>query len=184
MTISSISTSNTSQLFQAQRQQKPPTMDNTAKLLGLSSDDLQSELKNGKTLNDIASEKGVSTDDLTTAVKSDLKANKPADAPDLSDDQLTQMATDIEVGKRPHGHGHHGPKPASTSDDDDDDATTAENNLQTLASKVGLSQTDLLKQLTSGTSFANLLGSSGSTSNPYNAASYSGLGGVAVDEYA
>src|SRR6201999_2857166 len=131
MTINSISNSNTSQLFQAQRQQKPPAMDTTAKLLGLSSDDLQSELKNGKTLNDIASEKGVSTDDLTNAVKSDLKANKPADAPDLSDDQLTQMPPDIEAAKRPHGHGHHGPKPAPSSDDDDD-ATTAENNLKTL----------------------------------------------------
>jgi hypothetical protein len=171
MTIDPISSSNTSQIFQAQRNRKPPSMDNTAELLGESADDLQTQLKDGKTLNDIASEKGVSTDDLTNAVKSDLKANKPAGAPDVSDDQLTQMATDIESGKRPHGHGHHAKK-----------ADDTQSNLQTLASKVGLSQTELLNQLTAGTSFGDLTGAA--QDNPYTASGFANPGSVAVDEYA
>jgi hypothetical protein len=184
MTIGSISTTGLGavQGTDQRRTHKGPSLDNTAKALGLSADDLKSQLKSGKTLNDIASSKGVSSDDLMTALKTDLKANKPADAPELSDDQLTEMATNVAAGKGPKGphghHGHGGPPPAANSDD----ATTAESNLASLASSAGLSQTDLLTQLTSGTDFKTLM--SNAKSNPYTAATYNVSGGVMVDSYA
>jgi hypothetical protein len=181
MTIGSITTSATTALQGASgshHRHKPPSLDKTAELLGVSADDLGNELKSGKTLGDLASEKGVSSDDLLSALKTDIKANKPADAPELSDDQLTQMATGIAAGKGPGGPG--GPPPPRRSDDDD--ATTAENNLKTLAEKLGMSQTDLLEKLTSGENFSSLLGSAGS--NPYATGGYGLNGGLAIDEYA
>jgi hypothetical protein len=125
MTIGSVSFNSTSAVQGASGHQrpKPPAMDNTAKALGLSTDDLKSQLKSGKTLNDIATAQGVSSDDLLKALKTDLKANKPADAPELSDDQLTEMASNIAAGKGPkgaHGHGGHAgppPPPPAAADD-------------------------------------------------------------------
>ena len=184
MTIGSITTSTASALQGASgshHRHKPPSLDKTAELLGVSSDDLGTELKSGKTLDDIASDKGVSSDDLLSALKTDLKANKPAGAPELSDDQLTQMATGIAAGKGPGGPGGPGgPRPRHGGDDAD--ATTAEANLKSLASKLGMSQTDLLDKLTSGSSFSDLLGTA--SDNPYTSSSYAVGGGVAVDEYA
>jgi hypothetical protein len=92
MTIGSVSFNNASAVQGASghaRGPKPPAMDNTAEALGLSTDDLQGQLKSGKTLDDVAKAQGVSSDDLLKALKSDLTANKPAGAPELSDDQLT-----------------------------------------------------------------------------------------------
>jgi hypothetical protein len=187
MTISSLSTTQDVYALQQQQQAqrpKPPSMDNTAQLLGMSTDDLQSALKSGQTLDDLASAKGVSSTDLTNAIKTDIQANTPAGAPDLSDDQLTQMAGSIAAGKGPGGpHGaHHGHHHKS-----DSDATTADNNLATLASSLGVSQTDLLSKLTQGVDFGSLLGESDTTNHPYTAvASPSATvdGGVAVDTYA
>jgi hypothetical protein len=190
MTISSLSS--TTEVYALQQQQqaqrKPPSMGNTAQLLGMSTDDLQSALKSGQTLDDLASSKGVSSTDLRSAIKSDIQANKPADAPDLSDDQLTQMATSIAAGKGPGGphgahHGHH----HTSGGDSDSDATTADQNLATLASSLGVGQTDLLSKLTQGVDFGTLLGESSSTANAYTPdASTSATvdGGVAVDTYA
>src|SRR5262249_41979708 len=138
------------------------SMDNTAQLLGMSTDDLQSALKSGQTLDDLASAKGVSSTDLTNAIKTDIQADKPAGA---------------------HGahHGHH------HKSNSDSDATTADNNLATLASSLGVSQTDLLSKLTQGVDFGSLLGESDTATNPYSAdASTTATvdGGVAVDTYA
>jgi hypothetical protein len=184
MNISSVPT--TTALPQATRQPpKPPTFDNAAKLLGMSTDDLQSALKSGKTLDDLAQDKGVASSDLTNAVKADLQAGKPAGAPDLSDDQLTLMATNVAAGKGPGGpHGaHHGHRHAG----DSDDATTADANLADLASSLGVSQTDLLSKLTQGVDFSTLLGQSSSPANAYSASgatTATANGGVAVDTYA
>jgi hypothetical protein len=186
MNISSVTT--TTALPQATRQPpKPPTFDNAAKLLGMSTGDLQSALKSGETLDDLAQDKGVASSDLTNAVKADLQASKPAGAPDLSDDQLTQMATNVAAGKGPGGpHGaHHGHRHASAGDSDD--ATTADTNLADLASSLGVSQTDLLSKLTQGIDFSTVLGQSSSPANPYSASgatTATANGGVAVDTYA
>jgi hypothetical protein len=76
MTISSLSNTADVQALQQQQQQRrqPPSMDDTAQLLGLSTDDLRSALKSGQTLDDLASAKGVSSADLTNAIKSDIQA--------------------------------------------------------------------------------------------------------------
>ena len=103
MNVSSPTTTGIQALQPPPQRPQPPTMDTTAQLLGMSTDDLQSALKSGQTLDDLASAKGVSSTDLTTAIKTDIQANKPAGAPDLSDDQLTQMATNIAAAKGPGG---------------------------------------------------------------------------------
>ena len=194
MTISSLSSSTDvtalTQTAASQRQRpKPPDMTNTAKALGLSTDDLKTQLDSGATLDSIAQQKGVSSDDLLSAVKTDLQANKPADAPDLSDDQLTQMATNVAAGKGPggpggaHGHHHHG---GGSGQADASilgtDASDTSSNLSSLADALGTSSNDLLSQLTSGSSdFVSAFSAAGSATWNSSGAS---TGGLVVDTYA
>ncbi|HTU28135.1 MAG TPA: LysM peptidoglycan-binding domain-containing protein [Solirubrobacteraceae bacterium] len=79
----------------------PPSMTNTASLLGISTDTLTSDLQSGDTLSSLASSAGVSSSDLLSAVEQDMSANAPSGAPTLSSDQLTQMATDFIDGVQP-----------------------------------------------------------------------------------
>lgn len=188
MSISSISsTTSTYEVAGADRRQppKPPSMDHTADLLGLSASELEDARKQGKSLADLAKEKGVSTDDLTAAVTQDLQANKPEGAPELSADQLSQMATDIISGKGPHGHGHHGPPPTGT--DSDTDSTVAQN-VSDVAASTGTDISSLLEKLQSGdTSSADDIVSLLTKSNSANyGTSLSDLinGGLSVDTYA
>jgi uncharacterized protein YidB (DUF937 family) len=187
MSISSISsTTSTYQVAGTDRRQppKPPSMDNTADLLGLSAQELEDARKQGKTLADLAKEKGVSTDDLTAAVTADLKANKPEGAPDLSDAQLTQMATDIINGKGPHGHGHHGPPPAGGDDTD----TTVTQNVSDVAASTGTDISTLLEKLQSGdtSSADDIIALLTKSSSANYGTSLSDLisGGLSVDTYA
>ena len=83
-------------------------LDNLAKTLGVSTDDLETARKNGQSLSDFATSKGISRDKLVNAVKADMAAGKPADAPELSDDQLTAMATSM-IDRKP---GQGGPRGA------------------------------------------------------------------------
>jgi hypothetical protein len=162
---------------------KPPSLDNTASLLGESADDLTTQLKSGKTLNDIATAQGVSSTALVAALKTDITANRPAGAPAVGDVQLTSMATAIAAGKGPGGGGGGGfGGQQAVSSATDVDATKAEANLKQMASTLGVSQTDLLNQLSSGVSFSALLGNAGT--NPYTASTYAVSGGLAVDQYA
>jgi hypothetical protein len=163
MSISAINSASALQYApRTERPREEPSLDNTAKLLGVSADDLRTQLKAGTTLDDVASSKGVSSGDLVSALKTDLQANKPAGAPELSDDQLTQMATNIAAGKGPgraHGHhGHHGDAPGAAP----------QARLQDLATTLGVSADDLLNALQSGAKLS----------------SASVDGGVVVDQYA
>jgi hypothetical protein len=166
-----------------ERPRQEPSLDNTAKLLGVSTDDLRTDLQSGKTLDDLASAKGVSSGDLLSAVKSDLQANKPAGAPDLSDDQLTQMATGVAAGKGAggahghHGHHHHGGGAQAVGGDDASGAR-----LQSLASTLGVNSDDLLGALQSGANLSDLLGSA--AQSPYGTGAANVDGGLVVDEYA
>jgi hypothetical protein len=183
MTIGSVSFNNAGAIQGASghpRGPKPPAMDNTAEALGLSTDDLQNQLKSGRTLDDIAKAQGVSSDDLLKALKSDLTANKPAGAPELSDDQLTALATGIAAGKGPHGPGGPGGSPPPRRIGSDD--STTDTNLATLADGLGISTDELLQKLQGGFNTSSLWGSS--TTNPYASSKYSVAGGVAVDTYA
>ena len=181
MTIASPTVNTTSPIqgTSHQRGHKPPSMDNTATALGLSTDDLQSQLKSGKTLNDVAKAQGVSSDDLLKAFKSDLAANKPADAPALGDDQLTQWrARSPRARARTAQAATVAPPPRKGDGNGDDTAS----NLSTLAGNLGLSSDELLEKLQSGTNANSLWGAS--TNNPYAAAKFNVPGGVAVDTYA
>jgi hypothetical protein len=85
----------------------PPSLDATAKLLGMSTDELDQARASGTTLADLAAGKGVSKDALVASIAADLKANLPQGAAAPSDARLTQLATGIAEGKHTHGHHHH-----------------------------------------------------------------------------
>jgi hypothetical protein len=180
-TISSLGGTDLAALSQAggaQRRPPSPPADsftNTAKTLGLTTDDLKTQLDSGATLDSLAQAKGVSSNDLLAAVKTDLKANKPDGAPEVSDDQLTQMASNVAAGKGPGGgHGPHGPRPGTSASD-------TSQSLSTLADALGTSTDDLLSKLQSGSDLSSLFGQSGSATWSSQGASTSGL---AVDLYA
>ena len=80
-----------------------------AKALGISTDDLRTQLKAGKSLSDVAAAQGVSNDDLVAAIAAELKANAPQGAAPLGEAQLTRMATNIVDHKRGEGRGPGGP---------------------------------------------------------------------------
>ena len=152
----------------------PPkvALESTAKLLGMSTDELSSALQSGSKLKDLASSKGVSESDLAASVVDDLKAGAPAGAPTPSDQMLTTMAKHIVNGdvhrpggsgtsggglrsidssgmtgpKGAHGHGRppSGPPPAAT---------------KSAASLLDMSESDLLKELEKGTSLTDLASS-------------------------
>ena len=108
MSISAISGS-TAPDYTAQTQsthrRTPPSLDDTASLLGISTSTLNSDLQSGDTLSSLASGAGVSSSDLLSAVEQDMSANAPSDARSLSGDQLSQMATDFINGVRPGSSG-------------------------------------------------------------------------------
>lgn len=73
----------------------PPPMENTAALLGMSTDDLTAAQQAGASLSAMAAQRGVSRDDLIAAVTSDVKANEPQGAQEPSDrpqQNLTSLA--------------------------------------------------------------------------------------------
>jgi hypothetical protein len=107
--ISALSTASTTATPHAHRGHhgKDP-MAKVAKALGLSKDDLKTQLKSGKSLDDVASAQGVSHDDLVTAIKAGL----PSDASSSVD--ATEMAEKMAGTKGgptppPGGHGPGGP---------------------------------------------------------------------------
>jgi uncharacterized protein YidB (DUF937 family) len=157
------------------RRHHHPPMDNTAKLLGMSTDDLEQAQKSGKTLSDLATEKGVSRDDLISSITEDLKAGKPSGAPDLSADQLTEMAGNIADGKRPSGPR----RPDGTTAASGSAGDRAQSNLDSLAEELGVDSGSLLDALNSdGFDAGSLLNGSGYGS------SSSSLSGLSIDKYA
>lgn len=182
MTVNSIGGSNVQFDPSLLQRPTPPPMENTAALLGMSTDELTTAQQAGGTLSMLADQKGVSKDDLVTAITADLKADAPQDAPALSDDQLTQMATNIADGKRPHHAGHHHHKSEAASGQDG----RTQQNLTSLADALGMDPQSLLQSLDSdGGGLATLLGNAGMTGYGTLDTSGSTLGsGLAFDEYA
>jgi hypothetical protein len=186
MTIQSLGAAqDSSALAQASAGRRPHTpppdaFKSTASLLGVSTDDLKSQLDSGETLDSLASAKGVSSNDLLSAVTQDLKDNRPAGAPPLSDDRLTAIASGIASGTGPRGVGGfgHGQPPSKASGTTASDPTQT---LQSLADVLGTTPDDLLTQMQSGTDLSSLFNQSGSATWGSKGASTSGL---AVDLYA
>jgi uncharacterized protein YidB (DUF937 family) len=172
MSVSSVDGSSAQFDPSVHRRHKPLEMTNTAKLLGMSTDDLEQARKSGETLTDLAADKGVSKDDLLASISEDLKANKPDGAPDLTDGQLTKMATSIADGKRPH-RGAHGPRGG------DADGDRSQSNVDSLAKELGINSSTLLDALNGdGFDVSSLLGQSGYGLDA------SAASGLAVDRYA
>jgi len=78
----SVSASNSSQVQQSHHRHGHGAglkqgMDAAAKALGMSTDDLKSQLKSGKSLEDIAKQNGVSTDKLKSAISDALSQANP-----------------------------------------------------------------------------------------------------------
>ena len=144
----------------------------TAKLLGISSDELGKDLQSGKTLGDLAKQKGVSSSDLLASVEKSLKASAPQGAPSLSNGQLEQVASGIINGTPPAAPGGQAGGGEKASE-----------NLSRLADAVGADPSTLLQQLMSGQELSSLLGTGGSATR-YGSAAAGLTSGVTVDRYA
>ena len=151
------------------QQSMQKAMEGTAKLLGLSTDDLQTQLKSGKTLNDLASEKGVSHDDLIASIEQGMKAAAPQGVQAPAGFDSSRMAEDIAAGKGPGG-----PPPGSRGAGGGQD-----DKLSSLASALGTDVSSLLEQLQSG-DISSLLNSS----NPYAKTAGLSTSGLRADTYA
>lgn len=157
----------------APRRHHEKIIEPAAKALGISTDDLRTQLKAGKSLSDVAAAQGVSKDDLVSAIAAELKANAPQGAAPLGDAQLTQMATSIVDHKRGEGRGPGGPPSV-----DQAGATRAQANLASLATSLGTDPDTLTEKLVWGDTSA--IGQS----NPWNVGRAAPTGGLLVDAYA
>ncbi len=84
-----------------------PSFSNTAQVLGISTDELATDLQSGQTFSELGTAKGVSRSDLVASVEKDLTGgssdtdNSTASVPQLSGDQLQQLAGNIVDGVLP-----------------------------------------------------------------------------------
>lgn len=106
--ISALSSTSTTTVAAATRKRQDP-LEKVAAALGLSKDDLKTQLKSGKSLDDVATAQGVSHDDLITAIKAGMHsgAASPADGVD-STEMAEKIASTKGMPKPPPG-GHGGP---------------------------------------------------------------------------
>lgn len=75
----------------------PPFLDAAAKSLGLTSDELKSQLEGGASLSDVASKQGVSLDNVREALAADFASKHP----DATEAQATAAAEAVVNGQRP-----------------------------------------------------------------------------------
>jgi hypothetical protein len=135
--------------------------------LGLSEDDLATELQSGKSLSDVAGEQGVSTDDLAAALKQgmpqELAAGRRADA------IVTRMLDEKGGPKRPQGPppGGGGGFPASKLDGSASGVlgssltSSQQQTLDHLSSLLGTDSDSLLSSLKSGSNLSDLVSAKG-----------------------
>jgi hypothetical protein len=119
-----------------------------AEKLGLSSDALQSQLKDGQSLDDIATAQGVSHDDLITTIKAGL----PADATSGADATTTaeKIAATKGMPPPPPGQAPGGPKGAHTGIQD-------QGKLSRLSDLLEMDTEDVTGQAASATDLVKLL---------------------------
>ena len=79
-----------------------------AKLLGMTEDEIHTELQGGTTLAKLAESKGVSRAKLLDAIKEGLRAEATAEGETLTDARLNEMATRMADGTGGPGRGGHG----------------------------------------------------------------------------
>jgi hypothetical protein len=145
-----------------------------AQALGMSTQDVQSALQSGQSLSDLAQAKGVSSDALVSAVSQGIQSLSATSgglpgAPDPT--QMAQRIVDRKGGIG--GHRHHGATASANGSDQDGDgdgdgssgtsSAATSSPFALVANMLGMSQSDLLTSLESGTSLTDLLGQSGPT---------------------
>jgi lambda repressor-like predicted transcriptional regulator len=149
-------------------------IDVAAKALGLSSDEVINQLKDGKSLGDLADEQGVSRDDLTAA----LKAGAPPGMAEADDVDAVISAMIDRVGMPTGGPqgSRPGPPPGGMSGLSSIDTSTSgvlgssltndqQAMLDQLSSVLGTDSNRLLDDLKSGSSLADLLSAQGVDQN-------------------
>jgi hypothetical protein len=189
MIVDAVGLAATANYAESTMRRTPPPLTETSKLLGLSTDELSTDLQSGRTLSSLANQKGVSSSMLVASVESDLKNNAPAGSTP-SGRQLKQAASSVinSSGFAPpsatSGAGRSGGgSSGGVSSLGAASSPTASNNLKSLASATGLDPSSLLSRLQSGQDLSSLLGSAGQTGYGSSVAS-SVRGGVMYDEYA
>jgi hypothetical protein len=174
MNVSGIGSAATATYAQSTTRRAPPPLTTTAKLLGVSTDQLTKDLQSGTTLSSLASQQGVSSSALLSSVKSDLQANAPTGST-ASSSQLAQVATNLIQGG---GGGHHrhgggglnalslldGTDP-TTSSTSTDPTTSTSAAMSSMATLLGLSSTQVTSALQSGTSLSTLASQQGVSSS-------------------
>jgi hypothetical protein len=139
------------------RERMQQAMQPVADKLGMSEDDLQSELKSGKSLSDVANDKGVSHDDLVAAIKQGLQSvdshgdsdgDTSTSGTDASTDssKLDTMANRIADHKHGGHHHHHGGGGTA----DATDSTSSSSGALGLLQQAGFDPQELLQQLQNG----------------------------------
>jgi DNA-binding phage protein len=146
-------------------------LSNVANLLGMSTDDLTTALRNGSSMSDLASQKGISRDDLLAAINQGLQssANTAASGQTDTSSLAGQIADRKGVGG--HHHHHHGGGGDSSS-------TDLQQNVTDLASSLGISSDQLVQALQTG------LASSSTSGTPGYGVSASLLQGLQFDQLA
>lgn len=86
-------------------------MTNVAKTLGMSSDELRTQLSGGKSLNDVATAQGVDHADLIDAIKQGMPTDSTSSVGATSSVDATQIAESI-ASTQGMGRGPQGPPPA------------------------------------------------------------------------
>jgi hypothetical protein len=152
-TISAVSTTaTTSAATQTRGHRGKDPMAAVAEKLGLSKDDLKTQLKSGKSLDDIATAQGVSHDDLISAIKSGMPADKASGAD--ADAMAEKIATTKGLPKPPPGGGPGGPKGNNSGIQDS-------SKLSSVSKLLDMDSDDVSSQATSASSLVKLLQSKG-----------------------
>ncbi|WP_250009863.1 hypothetical protein [Actinoplanes sp. M2I2] len=125
-------------------------MAKVADALGLSSDDLKTALKSGKSLNDVAEEQGVSHDDLITAIK---QGGSDA-ATEITDEMAEEIASTVGKPTPPPGAAPGGPKGENSCLRDS-------SKLSRLSELLNMDSSSVTSQATSASSLVSMLQSKG-----------------------
>jgi hypothetical protein len=118
-------------------------LSNVASLLGMSTDDLTTALRNGSSMSDLASQKGISRDDLLAAINQGLQSSASATASGATDTSSLAGQIADRKGVGGHHHHHHGGGGGSST-------TDLQQNVTDLASTLGISSDQLVQALQTG----------------------------------
>ena len=92
------------------------TLDGVANMLGLSTDNLRSALKQGSSISDVAAQKGVSTSSIVSYIEQQVQQQRAAKGLAPVNQQALDQVVSRAITRHRHGH-HHAPAtdPASST---------------------------------------------------------------------